>query len=229
VRRHKTLFVGMVIWCINNQLKMQQILNINSCVIYHFKAPTVRRQIALSVGHGYRETIKKNKLQRSGVIIRFIILHKKTIMPQSLVKNYIHITFSTKNRLPLIQDSIKDELFNYLGGTCKELESHPIIVGGVNNHVHLLVNLSRKMALMNLIEKLKTHSSKWIKTKGLNFSNFYWQHGYGSFSVNPKQIDIVARYIENQEAHHKKISFQDEYRKFLKENQMEYDERYVWD
>ena len=156
-------------------------------------------------------------------------LTKKTTMPQSLVKNYIHITFSTKNRLPLIRDSIKDELFNYLGGTCKELESQPVIVGGTIDHVHLLVNLSRKMALMNLIEKLKTHSSKWIKTKGPDFANFYWQHGYGGFSVNPKQIDIVEKYIQNQEAHHHKTSFQEEYRKFLKDYQIDYDERFVWD
>nr|WP_320022694.1 transposase [uncultured Draconibacterium sp.] len=84
-------------------------------------------------------------------------------MPQSLVKNYVHLTFSTKNRYPLITDSIKKELFDYLGGVCKELGSQPIIVGGANDHVHLLFNLSRKIALMSLVERLKTHSSKWIK------------------------------------------------------------------
>ncbi|MDB4583470.1 IS200/IS605 family transposase [Draconibacterium sp.] len=150
-------------------------------------------------------------------------------MPQSLVKNYIHITFSTKNRFPFIDDVVKDELYNYLGGTCKELESPSIIVGGAKDHVHLLVNLSRKIALMSLIEKLKTHSSKWIKTKGQDFKSFYWQHGYGGFSVNPNQIDIVKKYIMNQEIHHKKLTFQDEYRAFLKEYNVEYDERYVWD
>lgn len=150
-------------------------------------------------------------------------------MPQSLVKNFIHITFSTKYRLPIIHHSINDELFSYLGGTCKDLESQPIIVGGTNDHVHLLVNLSRKMALMDLIEKLKTHSSKWIKTKGEDFSNFYWQRGYGGFSVNPCDINVVAEYIRNQEAHHKKSTFQDEYRGFLEKYQIEYDERYVWD
>ena len=150
-------------------------------------------------------------------------------MPQSLVKNYIHITFSTKNRTPLIQQPIKEELFSYLGGTCKELESQPLIVGGMNDHVHLLVMLSRKMALMTLIEKIKTHSSKWIKTKGPQFQNFYWQQGYGCFSVNPKQVDLVKEYIMNQEVHHKKMSFQDEYRAFLKKYEINYDERYVWD
>jgi putative transposase len=150
-------------------------------------------------------------------------------MPQSLVKNYVHITFSTKNRLPLITNSIKEELFNYLGGTCNKLESQSIIVGGTKDHVHLLVNLSRKIALMTLIEKLKSHSSKWIKTKGSDFHKFYWQHGYGSFSVNPKDVGIVKVYIQNQESHHKKITFQDEYHLFLKEYNVGYDERFVWD
>ena len=150
-------------------------------------------------------------------------------MPQSLVKNYVHIIFSTKNRNPFINNEIKDELFSYLGGTCKELESQPIIVGGANDHVHLLVNLSRKMALMNLVEKIKTHSSKWIKSKNTCYKNFYWQKGYGGFSINPGQIDVVKQYITDQETHHSKVSFQDEYRAFLKKYHVDYDERYVWD
>lgn len=150
-------------------------------------------------------------------------------MPQSLVKNYVHLTFSTKHRQPIISDSINAELFDYLGGVCKGLESQPIIVGGVKDHVHLLFNLSRKIALMTLVEKLKTHSSKWIKGKSTEFSNFYWQHGYGGFSVNPKQVEIVKEYIQNQESHHKTKTFQEEYRQFLKEYGIDYDERFVWD
>ena len=150
-------------------------------------------------------------------------------MPQSLVKNYIHITFSTKNRHPFIDSFIKDELFKYLGGTCKELECLPVIVGGEKDHVHLLVMLSRKIALMKLVELLKTHSSKWIKSKSNAYQNFYWQKGYGGFSVNPIEIEIVKDYILNQEQHHEKISFQDEYRIFLKKYKFDYDERYVWD
>ncbi|RXQ95807.1 IS200/IS605 family transposase [Ancylomarina salipaludis] len=150
-------------------------------------------------------------------------------MPQSLVQNYIHICFSTKARLPLIHDSIQNELFAYLGGICKKLESQPLIVGGTNDHVHLLVNLSRKMALMDLIEKLKTHSSKWIKLKDPKFSNFYWQHGYGGFSVNPQQVDRVVAYIQNQRAHHRKASFQEEYRMILRRYSIDFDERFLWD
>lgn len=150
-------------------------------------------------------------------------------MPQSLVKNYIHISFSTKYRYPYIDDNIKEELFRYLGGRCKRMECNPIIVGGYKDHVHILCLLSRKVTLMKLIEEIKTHSSKWIKTKGIEYKNFYWQNGYGGFSVNPAQIDVVKNYILRQESHHQRKSFKDEYRLFLKGYNMDYDERYVWD
>jgi hypothetical protein len=89
--------------------------------------------------------------------------------------------------------------------------------------------LSKKIALMKLVEEVKSHSSKWIKTKGLGYSNFYWQDGYGTFSVNPKGVERVTTYIKNQKSHHDKKSFQDEYRSILKKYEVEYDERYVWD
>jgi REP element-mobilizing transposase RayT len=150
-------------------------------------------------------------------------------MPQSLVKNYLHFTFSTKNRYPFITKAIENELYAYLGGICKELGCIPIQIGGHKNHVHLLCMLSQKIALMNLIEETKSHSSKWIKTKGIEFEKFYWQRGYGAFSVSPSAIEIVKNYILNQEEHHKKRTFEDEYREFLIEFNVEYDERYVWD
>ena len=150
-------------------------------------------------------------------------------MPQSLVKNYIHITFSTKERHPFIDKTIAKELFAYLGGICKNQESYPVEIGGTADHVHILCLLSRKIALMKLIEELKSHSSGWIKKKGIQYQKFYWQNGYGGFSVNPTEIDIVRKYILNQEEHHKKHTFQEEYRAFLKKYNIEYDERYVWD
>ena len=150
-------------------------------------------------------------------------------MPQSLVKNYLHITFSTKNRSPFIDNEVKDELFNYLGGICKNMECNPVQVGGVEDHIHILCLLSRKIALMKLIEELKSHSSKWIKTKGSKYQKFYWQKGYGSFSVNPSEIETVVNYIQNQNEHHKKKTYKDEYLAFLKKYHVEYDERYVWD
>ncbi len=150
-------------------------------------------------------------------------------MGQSLNKIYIHLVFSTKNRKPMISEDVQDDLFSYLGGICKNLECNPIQVGGYRNHVHILCLLSKKIALMNLIEKIKSNSSKWMKTKGEQFTDFYWQNGYGVFSVNPTEIEIVQQYILNQEEHHKKISFQDEFLKFLKKYKVEYDKKYVWD
>jgi putative transposase len=150
-------------------------------------------------------------------------------MGQSLSNVYVHITFSTKYRQSLIDENIKTSLFEYLGGICKGLECYPLKVGGSVDHVHIVCLLSRKIPQMKLLEELKKQSSKWIKTKGANYSNFYWQDGYGIFSVNPSDTEVVVKYIISQGDHHKKITFQDEYRAFLNKYKMEYDERYVWD
>lgn len=150
-------------------------------------------------------------------------------MGQSLVKNYIHIIFSTKHRQKLIHPPVEEELHAYLAAICKNLECHPIKVGGYTDHIHILCRLSTKIALMKLILDVKAHSSKWIKTKGDEYKNFYWQDGYGAFSVNPNGIDTVARYIANQHAHHSKKSFQNEFRGMLKKHNVDYDEKYIWD
>ena len=150
-------------------------------------------------------------------------------MGQSLVKNYVHIVFSTKYRTPLIHPPYEIELHAYLGGICKELECQPIKIGGYTDHVHILCMLSKKIALMKLLEEVKSHSSKWMKTKDISLNNFYWQDGYGAFSVNPAQTERVIAYIENQHEHHRKKDFQNEYRAYLKKYNVEYDERYVWD
>ena len=150
-------------------------------------------------------------------------------MGQSLVKNYLHIVFSTKNREPFIHPPFEIELHNYLGGICKKLDCQPIIVGGYTDHIHILCLLSKKIALMKLIEDVKSHSSKWMKTKDESLKNFYWQDGYGAFSVNPSEVDVVIKYIVNQHEHHRNINFQDEFRGYLKKYNVEYDERYVWD
>ncbi len=150
-------------------------------------------------------------------------------MPQSLSKVYVHITFSTKNREKLIDEEIENRLFEYLGGICKGLECNPVKIGGFINHVHILCTLSRKITQSELLEKIKKESSKWIKTIDEKYKRFYWQRGYGIFSVNPSEIDIVIEYIKNQKEHHKTKSFQDEYRAFLIKYNVDFDERYVWD
>lgn len=145
-------------------------------------------------------------------------------MGQSLVKNYLHIVFSTKYREPIIQESVENELYSYLGGICNNLECTTIKIGGYTDHVHILCMLSKKIALMKLVEEVKPHSSKWIKIKDLAYRNFYWQNGYGAFSVNPSEVDVVINYIANQKQHHQKKNFQDEFRGFLNKYNVEYDE-----
>jgi REP element-mobilizing transposase RayT len=150
-------------------------------------------------------------------------------MAQSLVRNYMHIIFSTKNRVPLIIPSVEEELYKYLGGICSNLDCLPVKIGGYADHVHILCLLSKKIALIKFLEELKSSSSKWIKSKDEKLKGFYWQSGYGAFSVNPSEIDVVNQYIANQHEHHRKKTFQDEYRTFLQKYKVEYNEKYVWD
>jgi REP element-mobilizing transposase RayT len=150
-------------------------------------------------------------------------------MSQSLSKVYVHITFRTKNSQNLITEEIEESLFGYIGGICKGLDCNPVQVGGEKNHIHILCLLSRKISQMQLLEEVKKQSSKWIKTKGSKYSSFYWQDGYGIFSVNPTQVEIVKKYIQNQKEHHKKVTFKEELLAFLKKYDVDYDERYLSD
>ncbi len=150
-------------------------------------------------------------------------------MAQSLSKIYVHITFGTKNRYPFIDNGIEQELWAYLGGICKALECFPIRVGGYNDHIHICCVLSKKVTPIKLLEEIKRQSSKWIKTKGKTYDNFYWQDGYGIFSINPSEIQTVVKYIDDQYEHHKSRTFQEEFLAFLKKYEIEYDERYLWD
>lgn len=150
-------------------------------------------------------------------------------MPQSLSNVYVHITFSTKNRYPFIDTTIRDRLWNYLGGICKGMECYPIQVGGYYDHVHILCHLSRKISQAKLIEEIKKTSSRWIKTIAPRYSKFYWQDGYGIFSVNPSQIGVVVKYIKNQEKHHQNRTFKEEFIAFLRKYNMDHDVRYLFD
>ena len=150
-------------------------------------------------------------------------------MGQSLVKNYIHIVFSTKHRIHMIDDAIENELYAYLGGICNNLECQVLKVGGYTNHIHILCLLSKKITLAKLLAEVKANSSRWMKTKCEKYQNFYWQDGYGAFSVRQSEVQVVSNYIANQKEHHNKRSFKDEYREVLKEHGVEFDEKYVWD
>jgi putative transposase len=151
-------------------------------------------------------------------------------MSQSLAKVLIHIIYSTKNRTPWLKDAtIRAELYAYQATVLQCLECPAIVINGVENHVHILCLLSRKIALKDLIEQSKTSTSKWIKTKRPEYHDFHWQNGYGVFSVSQSHVEEVKLYIAGQAEHHKKMSFQDEFRAFCDRHEIAYDERYVWD
>ncbi|MBK9137427.1 MAG: IS200/IS605 family transposase [Verrucomicrobia bacterium] len=150
-------------------------------------------------------------------------------MPQSLARILVHLIFSTKDRVPVLTPAIRAELHPYLSVVLRDNDCPPLKVGGVEDHVHLFFGLSRTLTVAKVVEIVKTSSSKWIKTKGPEFMAFHWQSGYGAFSVSQSDADAVVRYIENQAEHHRRTTFQDEYRKFLERYQVSYDERYVWD
>jgi len=150
-------------------------------------------------------------------------------MPQSLVKLYTHLVFSTKYRQPFIDDKLEEELFPYMSTILRECDSPCIIINGVDDHIHALFLLSKKWAICDVVEEVKKNSSKWAKTKGEKYKNFYWQNGYGAFSVSRGHVDRVKRYIERQKIHHKKKDYKKEFRGMLEKYKIEYDERYVWD
>ena len=151
-------------------------------------------------------------------------------MPQSLAKILVHTVFSTKDRRPLLRDRVlRDEMQHYLGGILTNLDCLPIIVGGVEDHVHLLCALSRTCEAAEMVKEVKRGSSLWVKTKSRDLQDFAWQRGYGIFSIGFSQIESVRAYIAKQEEHHRKVTFQDEFRRLLRHYEIEFDERYVWD
>ena len=148
-------------------------------------------------------------------------------MPQSLSKVYLHCVFSTKNRIPLITNEIRPDLHAYIIGTLSNIGSYVNEIYANPEHIHILCTLPRMITIADLISITKTSSSKWLKKKGIK--KFGWQDGYGTFSVSASKIQVVQRYLLNQPQHHKSITFKDELRRFFREYDIDYDEKYVWD
>jgi REP element-mobilizing transposase RayT len=148
-------------------------------------------------------------------------------MPQSLSRIIVHLVFSTKHREPFITAEHRERTFAYLGGTLNALKCPVIAVGGMPDHVHLLFVLHRTLSISEVVEEVKKQSSKWAKEH--IHPGFYWQSGYGVFSVSPSKVPEVVDYIDNQEWHHREQTFEDEFRKMLRNHGIEWDERYVWD
>ncbi len=148
-------------------------------------------------------------------------------MPSTHTSLYFHFVFSTKDRLPLIADDWKEKLHSYLGGIVRNQNGVALAVGGINDHVHLLVSLSAIHRLSDLMRELKASSSAWIHRE-IGLKSFAWQVGYGAFTVSPNNLARVKNYILNQERHHRKQSFKDEYVGLLKTSGVDYDEIYLW-
>jgi putative transposase len=150
-------------------------------------------------------------------------------MPQSLARLHIHLIFSTKSRIPLIADAIRADLHAYMAKVLQEIGCTPILINSVEDHVHILFDLSRTLSVSHAVEEVKKSTSKWMKTQGAAFTNFAWQAGYGAFAVSESKVETVRAYIANQREHHRKVTFQEEYREFLERHRISYDDRYVWD
>ncbi len=150
-------------------------------------------------------------------------------MPQSLSNILIHIVFSTKNRSDWIRPEIETELYPYLATSFQSFNCPALMIGGTENHLHILCRLSRTITISKLVEKIKTGSSKWIKTKGTRFSHFSWQNGYGAFSIGYSNLPALSKYIKEQKIHHEQQTFEDEYLALLLKYKIEFDERYAWD
>ncbi len=150
-------------------------------------------------------------------------------MPQSLIQVILHLIFSTKDRHRWLDAAIALRLHAYLATVVRDQDSEAYRVGGTADHVHLAVRLGRTISQAELIEGIKTSSSSWIKKQGPSYSGFYWQRGYGAFSIGYSQLEALLHYLDTQEEHHKSKSFQEEYREMLQRYHLEFDERYVWD
>jgi putative transposase len=150
-------------------------------------------------------------------------------MPQSLSSILVHLVFSTKNREPLIRVAIESELHAYGVTVLKNNGCAVLAMNGTADHIHVLLNLSRVKTIAEVVEELKTSTSKWIKTKGPDYRGFHWQSGYRAFSVSPSNADEVIDYIKGQKEHHRVHSFQEEYQALLRKHGLSFDERYVWD
>ncbi len=149
-------------------------------------------------------------------------------MSQSLSKLYVHAIFHVKYNDYLIKPENDEELYAYIGSVIKLSKSIPIIINGIENHVHVLCIMSKNICLADLMEDIKRNSSRWIKTKGIHYQNFAWQGGYAGFSVSPSKVEAVKKYIANQKNHHHQQPFKEEYIQFLKEHSVAFNDQFLW-
>jgi len=150
-------------------------------------------------------------------------------MSQSYCNLLYHMVFSTKYREPLITEEIRERIYAYLGGAIKGEKGIPILINGMEDHVHILAALHQDSSVSAVLRNIKSNSSKWLHRDLKGHENFWWQSGYGAFTVSANQKDIVYNYIANQAEHHKKMTFKEEFVALLEKHGIPYDERYIWD
>jgi REP element-mobilizing transposase RayT len=148
-------------------------------------------------------------------------------MANTYTKLNIHIVFDVKSTGMSIRQKDLEQVFAYIGGIIQNVGGYPITVGGIENHIHILATMPKTMSVSEFVQKIKANSSKWIKTIDEYYEDFAWQEGYGAFCVSPSLLKKTIRYIETQEQHHHEVSVRDEFIQFLKENGIEFDERYL--
>ena len=150
-------------------------------------------------------------------------------MPSTYTNLLYHLVFSTKDRAPMVATPFRDDLYSYMGGIILGEGGVSLQIGGISDHVHLLVKLKPAIAVSDLLRKLKANSSKWVNESQESVHKFGWQDGYAAFSVSKSQVPVVTDYIRNQEQHHRRTDFKTELIELLRRHEIEYDERYLWD
>jgi REP element-mobilizing transposase RayT len=150
-------------------------------------------------------------------------------MASTLTNLLYHIVFSTKHRHPILTKAIRDDLYAYIGGIVRGEGGVLLEIGGMPDHVHLVVRFRAEPSVATMLRKIKSKSSQWLNAKPKRPGRFQWQRGYGAFTVSASQLDKVRAYVRNQERHHRRPTFQDEFRELLRRHGIEFDERYIWD
>ena len=149
-------------------------------------------------------------------------------MPHTFAALYVHVVFSTRDRVADLSPELAGRLFPYMGGILKDLKVGPLIINGLGDHVHMLLSVPVTVSMADVLRVVKTNSSRWVHEQFPEHRRFGWQAGYGAFTVSGSRVEDVRKYIASQQEHHRKISFQEEFVSLLKKHGLEYDAGELW-
>jgi REP-associated tyrosine transposase len=179
-------------------------------------------------------SLNLSQLWKSGIILQNIVISsphtlliKRESMTQSFTQNLQHIIFSTKSRDNWIDPSWEKDLYSYIGGILKRIDCKLLTAGSISDHIHLLTSIDKNLTIPEVVRKIKSSSTNWVKKNIQNRGGFAWQNGYAAFSVSNSNVDKVQNYIMNQRNHHKKINFEEEIKLFLDKHKIPYDKRFL--